>query len=237
LCRTLYLADKVNAQGDVDSRDLARRLAHVRWVGGGTGTGKSTIVRVLADRHQAMVYDGDAAERGYIGRCTPASQPYLSALVAMSAEQRIGRSVEEIFATMPSRHGETFPFVLGDLLTLPNDAVVLVDDFRPRPSEVAPLLTWPDQAVFMLPTAEFRHRALTDRFADAARARANWGDGDHARALANRLGRDALWDEEILAEATDLGLSVIVVDGTRTVDELATELAERFRLSEPTHRQ
>ncbi|GAB3068987.1 hypothetical protein [Micromonospora schwarzwaldensis] len=55
--------------------DLAHRLAHLRWLAGGTGAGKSTLARGLADRYDVLIYDGDRAERGYVGRCTAFAGP------------------------------------------------------------------------------------------------------------------------------------------------------------------
>ncbi len=211
--------------------DLRRRLAHVRWIAGGAGAGKSTVTRALAERYDVLVYDGDRAELGYVHRCDSQRQPYLWALLRTSREDRwASRTAEEIFHAMPSLHGETFGFVLDDLLAMPADRPVLVDDFRTLPREVAPLVTRPEQAVFLLPSPEFRARALGARFADPARARANWGDGDHAAALAKRLARDRLWDEEVRRQARELGLPVLPVDDSRSVAELAAELAAMFRL-------
>ncbi|SCG44504.1 AAA domain-containing protein [Micromonospora humi] len=211
--------------------DLAHRLSHVRWLAGGTGSGKSTLARALAEQHDVLVYDGDRAERGYVGRCTARDQPYLWALLNAPAARRwTGRSAQEVYESMPSLHGETFGFVVDDLLALPVDRPILVDDFRTLPREVAPLLTWPEQAAFLLPTPVFRDRALRTRFADPARARANWGDGDHDEALTLRLARDELWDAEIRRQAVASGLPVVTVDGARDVRDLADDLAARFRL-------
>ncbi|XVQ86049.1 hypothetical protein ACQP2K_01040 [Microbispora siamensis] len=215
----------------LSTADIRRRLAHVRWIAGGAGAGKSTVTRALAERHDVLVYDGDRAELGYVHRCDPRRQPYLWALLRTPTEDRwASRTAEEIFHAMPSLHGETFGFVLDDLLALPADRPVLVDDFRTLPREVAPLLTRPEHAVFLLPTPEFRARALGDRFADPARARANWGDGDHADALAKRLARDRLWDQKLRRQARELELPVLPVDGSRGVADLATELAAMFQL-------
>jgi hypothetical protein len=211
--------------------DLARRLAHVRWIAGGTGAGKSTLTQVLAERHEVLVYDGDRAEHGYVNRCTPQRQPYLCALLQTPLEHRwTGRTADEIFQAMPSLHGETFGFVIEDLLALPADRPVLVDDFRNLPGDVAPLLTRREQAAFLLPTPEFRRQTLNTRFADPARARANWGSSDHADALAKRLARDELWDEEVRRQAVELDLPILQVDGSREVAELADQLAAMFHL-------
>lgn len=137
------------------------------------------------------------------------------------------RTPEQRFSEAASLHGETIDFVIDDLLAMPDDRPILVDWFGNTPHDVAPLLSWPEQAVFLLPTKDFRHTALFTRFADPDRARATWGDTDHARALANRLARDELWDAEIRRQTDD----VLVVDGSRSAEELADELAQRFRLT------
>jgi hypothetical protein len=156
----------------------------------------------------------------------------MCALLRTPLEQRwAGRTPEEIFRSMPSLHGETIGLVIDDLLTLPTDRPVLVDDFRTLPEHVAPLLMWREQAVFLLPTPEFRRHALGARFADPARARANWGNSDHAEVMANRLGRDELWDDEVRRQALKQELPVLDVDGSRGIAELADELAARFLLT------
>ncbi|WP_406081988.1 hypothetical protein [Micromonospora sp. NBC_00858] len=214
--------------------DLARRLSHVRWIAGGTGSGKSTLAQALAERYDVLIYDGDRAERDYVRRCTAEKQPHLWALLkAPLAQKWNGRSAQEVFELMPSLHGETFGFVVDDLLAMPTERPVLVDDFRTLPREVAPLLAWPEQAAFLLPTPQFRDRALRTRFADAARARANWGDSDHNEALALRLARDELWDAEVRRQGAELHLPVVTIDGSRDVLDLADDLAARFRLGRP----
>lgn len=217
---------------DLSVAELRHRLDHIRWIGGGTGAGKSTVAAVLAGWSGADIYDGDRGERGYVNRVGAEGQPRFAALLAMSAEQRwLGRSPERIFAEMPSLHGESFPFVVDDLLGYPRGRVVLVDDFRTLPREVAPLLSWHSQAVFLLPDPSFRELALRTRYADPGRARANWGDADPRRMLAARLARDRLWDAEIRHQAGEHGLPVIDVDGTRGADEIGHEIAGAFRLT------
>jgi hypothetical protein len=210
---------------------LAGRLAHVRWIAGGTGAGKSTLAWLLAERHGVAVYDGDAAERTWVSRFTPDRHPHAWANVLLSREQRAARAPEEIFHAMASLHGETIGLLVDDLLALPADRPILVDWFGNTPHDIGPLLSWREQVVFLLPAPEFRRRALTARFSDPARARANWGDGDHARALATRLARDDLWDAEVRRQAAALDLPTLTIDGSRSAEDMAGELARRFRLT------
>ena len=39
-----------------------------------------------------------------------------------------------------------------------------------------------------------------------------------------------LWDAEVARQAEETGLPVLQIDGSRTVEDLVEELAERFRL-------
>ncbi|MCL2552666.1 MAG: hypothetical protein FWE75_11055 [Actinomycetia bacterium] len=212
----------------------AERLTHVRWIAGGTGTGKSTVARLLALRHGLAVYDGDRAEHAWLPRTTPQRHPHLSAARNRppGANWR-DRTPEEVFATMASLHGETVGFLVEDLLALAADRMTLVDYFGILPRHLAPLLIDPAHAVFLFPTPDFRRRVLTARYADPDRARATWGDLDPAATLAKRLSRDALWDQEVRIQADRLGLTTLVVDGSVPAPALADTVARHFGLSGP----
>jgi adenylylsulfate kinase-like enzyme len=47
---------------------LRTRLEHVYWIGGGSGGGKSTIARRIADQHGLDVYATDHCWRDWCGR-------------------------------------------------------------------------------------------------------------------------------------------------------------------------
>ena len=132
-------------------------------------------------------------------------------------ERWVKRSPEEMFATFHGFHGEGFELLLEDLLELPSDLPVLVEGYKLLPRLVAPLLSRPDQAVWFIPTPEFRRAALASRgsmWDIAGRT------GDPETALANLLARDALYTEEVFRQAVALQLTTIEVNGSASVDEL-----------------
>lgn len=142
----------------------------------------------------------------------------------------LDRSPADIFESMASLHGETFGFVLGDVLAHDPDRTLIVDDFRTLPRDLGGLLARPEHAAFLVPSPAFRRAALAERYADPDRARANWGDLNAAMVLEARLARDAFWDAEVSKQASELELPLIEVDGTRSVAELVDDLAARFEL-------
>ncbi|MBC9718723.1 hypothetical protein H9Y04_39975 [Streptomyces sp. TRM66268-LWL] len=223
------------ASSDAEPRQgLADRLAHVRWIAGGTAGGKSTLTRLLAERHNVEVYDGDRAEHAWLERSTPQRHPHFTALRdlppgAMWRE----RTGQQVFESMPGLHGETVGFLVEDLLGFSGDRIVLVDYFGVLPEHIAPLLRWTHQAVFLLPTAEFRENALATRYTDRSRARGNWGNEDPAATFAKRLVRDAHWDREVRRQAELHDLPTITIDGSVPASVMADRLALRFGLRAP----
>jgi hypothetical protein len=210
---------------------VSQRLRHVRWLAGGTGSGKSTVAAVLARRFDLDVHDGDRAEHDWLRRCTAERHPRFAALRGQRpGDMWRGRSPEQIFEAMAGRHGETIEFLVEDLLARPADRTVLVDYFGVLPGHLARLLSRPGHAAFLVPTPEFRRATLTRRYADPERARATWGDLDPADALEARIRCDDLWDAEVVGQAGELGLPLFTVDGSRSVEQTADALARQFRL-------
>lgn len=210
----------------------AEQLRHVRWIAGGTGSGKSTAAAELARRFGLDVYAGDRAEHDWLTRCTPGRHPRFAAL----RNQRPGdmwraRTPEEVFDAMAGRSGETIDLLVEDLLARRSTGrLIVVDYFGVLPQDLAPLLSWPGQAVFLVPTPAFRRAALSNRYNDSDRARANWGDLDPAEVLEARLRRDRLWDAEVTEQAATLNLPLLTIDGRRSLKALIDDLAERFHL-------
>ncbi|GAA3518043.1 shikimate kinase [Actinocatenispora rupis] len=211
-----------------DTETLRRRLRHVYWIGGGSGGGKSTVARHLADRYGLRIYDTDALMSDHTGRTTPADSPYLHEFIGMDMDQRwLLRSPHTMLDTFHWYRGEGFRLIVEDLLDQGADTGVVVEGFRALPHLVRPLLAEPRQAVWLLPTPAFRRAAFEHRgslWSIAGRT------SDPERALDNLLVRDGLFTDRLTADLARLGLPSIEVDGSLGEDELTARVAAQFGL-------
>ena len=204
------------------------RLGHVYWIGGGSGAGKSTITRRLADRHGLRRYATDEVMADHGRRIVRADSPFLAGFAAMDMDERwVSRSPETMLETFHWFRGEGFGLIVDDLLRMPDGDGVIAEGFRLLPHLVQPLLAGPGHAVWLCPTPGFRRAA----FASRGSLREIAGrTSDPARALRNLLERDRMFTERLREEAAGLGLRVIDVDVTMTEDDLAGQVARAFGL-------
>ena len=110
-------------------------LSHVLWIGGGHGSGKSSIARALAQRFELRLYSVAEHDAGHA--------PRMPSFVA-------GDPIEA-FVTA-SRH--RFRLVLEDLAALPPGPPVLVEGAQLFPTSVAAVLRRPDHALFLMPAVD-----------------------------------------------------------------------------------
>lgn len=142
-------------------------------------------------------------------------------------ERWVNRSPEVMLETFHWFRGECFGQIVEDLLSFPAGPGVIVEGFRLLPHVVGPLLTRPEQAVWLLPAPAFRVAAFGSR--GSLRAIAGQ-TGNPDKALANLLERDRLFTERLEREAIDLGLRVIEVGVQLTEDALAGQVAEALEI-------
>lgn len=147
-----------------DAGALRAELRHVYWIGGGSGAGKSTIARRLADRRGWHLYATDDVMGDHARRTTPEDAPFLHKFIAMDMDERwVNRSPQTMLETFHWFRGEGFGLIVEDLLRLPREPCVVVEGFRLLPHLVKPLLAVPEHAVWLLPTPEFRQAAIRGR--------------------------------------------------------------------------
>ena len=205
------------------------QLRHVYWIGGGSIAGKSTVARRIAAEQGLQLYATDDAMADHAWRSTHDDCPLLHEFMAMDMDQRwVNRSPADMLETFHWFRGECFSMIVEDVLRLPSEPYVIVEGFRLLPHLVKPLLAASSQAIWLLPTPEFRQSMVDNRRSP------QWGfvekTSDPERALGNLLERDAMFTQRLYEEAQRLELKTIDVDSTMTVDELAGRVAEALGL-------
>jgi hypothetical protein len=207
----------------------AERLRHVRWIGGGSGAGKSTVARRIAARHGLRVYSTDDAMADHARRASREECPLLHAFMAMDMDERwVRRSPRAMLETFPWFRGEGFEMIVEDLLDLPREPGVIVEGFRLLPRLVAPLLPAERHAVWLLPTPGFRESVFARRGVSSSGFLARTTDPE--RALRNLLERDRQFTDALRDETARLHLAAVEVDGATTEEEVAGRVADLFGL-------
>lgn len=203
-------------------------LGHVYWLGGGSGAGKSTIAKRLAAEFGLALYPTDESMIAHAEQSSAADAPLIDRFKRMSMDERwLLRSPEEMLETFHWFNGEAFDLILRDLRAFPSSTKVLVEGLRLLPHLVAPHLVRRSQAVWLLPTPSFRASAFEERGTmwDIANRTSNPPD-----ALRNLLERDALFTTRLEAEVSALDLSLLIVDGSRSLDETTELVAKMMQL-------
>jgi hypothetical protein len=206
-------------------------LRHVRWLGGGSGAGKSTIAHHLAAANALHLYRTDDVIADHVQRARSLDTPLLDAFLAMEMDERwVTRSPEAMLTTFPWFAGEGFDLIVEDVLALPRNPSILAEGFRLLPRLVAPLLSHPHQAVWLVPTPAFR-RAAFDRRGFTWEIPNKTSRPEQA--LTNLLARDELFTQAVVKEAHALQLPVIEIDGAVSVDAMMRCVAIQLGLSTP----
>lgn len=215
--------------GERDLPQLRERLRHVYWIGGGSGAGKSTIARRLADRHGLRLYATDDVMADHARRATPADSPFLSDFMAMNMDERwVNRCPQAMLETFHWYRGECFGLIIDDLVRLPAQQPVIAEGFRLLPGLVKPLLLDPAHALWLLPTPAFRRAALESRGSLWEIARKT---SDPDRALRNLLHRDRMFTDRLRGEVRRLGMHLIEVDAAMSADDLTERVRGALGLS------
>ena len=207
--------------------DSQRWLEGVFWLGGSPCAGKSSISEVIARRFGVDVYRVDAAFESHAQRFDPLRHPALTKWSKSSWNQRWMQPVESLVQEVIACYREHFTLVLEDILSLPKRKSLLVEGTALLPAQVASVLSRQSRAIWLIASADFQRVHYSRR---------DWVRGILAQcskpeeAFHNWMERDIRFAQWIEAEASATHLSLLRVDGNRTIEQNAEAVARHFQL-------
>jgi 2-phosphoglycerate kinase len=207
--------------------DSERWLEGVFWLGGSPCSGKSSISEIIASRFSLDVYRVDEAFESHAQRFDPLRHPALTKWSKSSWNQRWMQPVESLVQEAIACYREHFTLVLEDMLSLPKRKSLLVEGTALLPAQVASVLSRQSRAIWSIPSADFQR---------AHYSRRDWVRGILAQctkreeAFHNWMERDIRFAQWIEAEASATHLSLLRVDGNRTIEQNAEAVARHFEL-------
>ena len=203
--------------------DHPLELEHVLWLGGSPCGGKSSISHLLAQIYVWVDYHADAWEKAHLRRrILRGDQQAIAALRQSNDERWLIPSVEELVQSASRSWTHNFPLVIEDLQAFPADNLILAEGIF-FPEVVAPYLRHPHQAIWLIPTPDFCEQARYRKWARLQERKRRHGIADEGsnpeQRLAKLIARDVGVADEMRRQATQLGVSWLEVDGTRSIEE------------------
>ncbi len=143
--------------------DLKKKYRHVLWLGGGTDCGKTTVAAKFAEKHHFQVYHYDRFDvlhHEQLAKTDSAVHRFLE----MSHEERwIEQTPESLLARTLRSFDNRFPLVMQDLAEMDSDRPIIAEGFGFLPNLIAPLLSEPNQALFIVPSKKFKTASFNRR--------------------------------------------------------------------------
>ena len=189
--------------------------SHVLWIGGGQGSGKSSIAKALSRRFDLQLYNVD--RRTWVHE---ARMPTTEFSVLSMDERWVHASPERMLEWFVNTSRHRFRLVLEDLRDLPDSPSVIVEGPQLFPTSVAAVLSDRDHALFLIPDVGEQEARLLGRGPLP-------GTSDGLRARVNATERDVMITARFAREARELRLPVLPVD--RPLDEMIELAAEQLR--------
>jgi shikimate kinase len=206
------------------NQELRHALSHVLWIGGATDTGKTTVSRIVAERCGLQVYNYDRRDLAHIERLAQTNADYRAFLTASLEENWVQPEPEDLFQFTLQAFRDRFPLVIEDLLAVPRESMIVAEGHGLIPELVAPVLSSQHQAIWLVPTEEFKWASMKRRNKPSFRDKTS----DPERATTNVFTRDMLLAEWVKAQVRPHGLTVYEVDGSQPIEEIATLVEQHF---------
>lgn len=200
-------------------------LPHIYWLGGSPCAGKSSVAQQIAQRFGIERYSVDDAFSAHLARFDRDRHPTLTRWLGATWDERWMQPPEALLAEAIACYSEHFSLILEDIFKLPSGVPVLVEGTAILPALAARWIGAPRQALWMVPTPTFQR----EHYARRPWARQTVSDcRDPETAFENWMERDIRFGAWVRQETARLGLTTLVVDGQRSLEENMCWVAEFF---------
>jgi hypothetical protein len=200
-----------------------RPLSHVYWLGGSACAGKTSVARLLAAAHGLTLYSCDDRFEEHRRRADPERHARFCRVAGMAPEALFSGTAEAQAAQLLAFYEDEIEMIFEDLAAIPEP--VLAEGAGLLPERIAD----PQRAVWLISSAAVRRSFYASRAAMVQELLARCPDPDQA--FATWMERDTLVAAAIERAARERGLQVLTVDGSRSIEETAAEVARRLGLT------
>ncbi|MDR0138760.1 hypothetical protein RFW18_13475 [Metabacillus idriensis] len=198
----------------------------IYWIGGSSCSGKSTLAKMLAEKHGLELYSCDDHFYKHVQLISPEKHPAMKKVAEMNPNEAFySRGLDDQLRVYIQSFQEDFSFVLQDLQEIIKP--VIIEGNQLMPSLTAPYIKENHKAIWLIPTEAFQRKNYQKR---------DWIKGvlndteDPEIAFNNWMKRDAIFAEHVNEEAKRLGLKVLNVDGSSNLDENLIRIERLFEL-------
>lgn len=215
------------------SKELRSKLPHVRWIGGSTCSGKSSIAYMLGQAYNAHVYHYDKQEVDHIARSADVEKfPAINNFMAMSMDERwVLRTPMEMADNTVMSWAQRFPHVIDDLMSLPTDRIIVAEGPGLFPQLVKPYLSNPFHAIWLVATNKTIRKVREQR---PTGIRTETSDPD--RAIDNLIERDIIIARYIKDQAFDANMRTMEINFDEPIMSTVGRIAQLFGLTSESGR-
>lgn len=214
----------------IDHPESARtipKLSHVYWMGGSPCSGKSSMAGLLAERHNLLAYHCDDHYTEHLERADPRLHPAIWWVRDKTWNEIWSRTIDKAVRDEFDFYRQEFGMILEDLRALPADRAIIAEGASLLPECVAHLVDAPRHAIWVIPSPAFQLHHYSRR---------PWIEGilsecdDPKAAFDTWMGRDVEFARQVASGARARGLEVVVVDGSESIEQVASHVAAHFDL-------
>jgi hypothetical protein len=202
-------------------------LSSIYWLGGAPCSGKSSIARRLAQKHGLTVFASDEGLYPHMRQADPARQPVMAKVAGLGWDELWMRPVAELLTDALEFYREEFDLLLGELAGLPADRPILAEGNAWLPELLEGLNVPPGRTAYLAPSRAFQLEQYARReFIGGILAQCRQPE----TAFQHWMERDARFADEIERQAQALGLPLLRVDGTLSLEETLGWVERAFGL-------